>query len=212
MDTSNEGKANLFQNLFKSIREEEDKRLTPSFRGPSTAEDLDLRFAENFSASSGKFVYCENLQTFALLLESLKEENHWNFVFSWNPVIKKILDQFDFQNKTIGFFMDNSDAAISDCFGILANEGVVMLTPNQATNRRLTSFPPHHILIANRSHLFENLDLAIESFQKEYYDKLPSLVELNKDRKVCKANHARLLNAEGTANVYVFYIDVDDFG
>lgn len=208
MDTSNEGKSGLFQNLFKSISQEEDKRVTPSFKGPSEAEDLDLRFAENFTASGGKFVYCSSVKEFIHLLESLKEENSWNHVFSWNPAIKNLLEFHDFQSKTIGFFMDNSDAAISDCFALLANEGVIMLTPNQATNRRLTSFPPHHLLIATRENLHESLDQAIAAFQNEYYDKLPSLLELNEDRKVCRANHARLLNAEGTPNVFVFYIDI----
>lgn len=212
MNISNEEKPNLFHSLFKSFNKEEEPLETNNFNGPSSAEDLGIRFAENFTATGGKFIYCQDLKEMILFCDSLKEENNWNHVFIWDFNTKRLLEELNFQNSDNGFFMDNSDAALSGCFALLADEGVVMLHPSEATNRRLTSFPPHHLIIASKNSLVKNLDEALDGFRQEYFDKLPSLIELNVERRICKANHARLLNAEGTPNVYVFFIDNPSIG
>jgi hypothetical protein len=55
--------------------------------------------------------------------------------------------------------------------------------------------------------LVESLNEAINLFKLEYFDRLPALLELDDDRPCYKANHSRLLSADGTKDVYVFYID-----
>lgn len=206
----NEDKPNLFQNFFKSGNKEE-KAEPQKFTGISSAEELDVRFAENFVAKGGKFIYCQNETELLGYVKSLKEQNKWNHVFTWDFHLKKQLIQLGFEQEG-EFFMDESDAAISGNFALLADEGAIMLTPDQATNRRLTTFPPHHIILASRENLVANLEQAIVNFKEEYYDKLPSLIDLDKDNKICKANLSRLLNAQGSAEVYVFYLDDSNFG
>lgn len=211
MNTPNEDKPNLFQNLFKSINKEE-KVEPQKFEGDSAAAELDVRFAENFVAKGGKFIYCQNEAELINYIKSLKEQNKWNHVFSWDFHLKKQLVQLGFEQEEGDFFMDESDAAISSNFALLADEGAIMLTPDQATNRRLTTFPPNHIILASRANLVTNLEKAIEAFKDEYFDKLPSLIDLDKENKICKANLSRLLNAQGSAEVYVFYLDDSNFG
>jgi len=211
MNMSSDDKPNLFHNLFKSEKKE-DKSVLPKFVGASKAEDLDVRFAENFVAKNGKFIYCENKEQLVAYINSLKEQNKWNHIFTWDIRLKEKLSQLGFKQEGESFFMDESDAAISGNFALLANEGAIMLTPDQATNRRLTTFPSHHIILASKKNLRKDLDEAIEDFNKEYIDKLPSLIDLDKENKICKANHSRLLNAQGSAELYVFYLDDSDFG
>jgi L-lactate dehydrogenase complex protein LldG len=203
------------QGLFKTTFStgETQKKMPLTVKGPSNAEEMDVRFAENFSANGGKFIYCESNSKLIELLNSLKVENKWNYLFTWEHQLKNYLRSIGLeQEEEHEFFMDNSDAAISQCFTLLADEGVILLTPDQATNRRLTSFPPHHIIIASRANLTPNLERGLDMFREKHFDKLPSLIELNEERKICKANHARLLNASGTASVYVFYVDVPEIG
>tara|TARA_B100000497_G_scaffold121017_1_gene150180 strand:+ start:851 stop:1495 length:645 start_codon:yes stop_codon:yes gene_type:complete len=206
-----EASQRLFRTTFSP--EETPIKMPVTEKGPSKAAEMDLRFAENFSASGGKFIYCESAAKFLVLLNSLKSENNWNFLYSWDHTLRNYFKSLGFeQDDEYEFFMDNSDAATSRCFALSADEGVILLTPDQATNRRLTTFPPHHVIIASRANLVPNLERGLDMFRAQYYDKLPSLIELNKERKICKANHARLLNASGTANVFVFYIDVPEIG
>ena len=211
MNMSSEDKPNLFQNFFKSGNREE-KAMPKKFEGASKAEELDVRFAENFVAKGGKFIYCQNEEELIGYIKSLKEQNKWNHVFSWDFHLKRQLAQLGFEQDGGDFFMDESDAAISSNFALLADEGAIMLTPDQATNRRLTTFPPNHIILASRDSLVSNLEASIEAFKEEYFDKLPSLIDLDKENKICKANLSRLLNAQGSAEVYVFYLDDSNFG
>ena len=213
MEMSSEDK-NPSEGLFKTTYNVggTDNKERKSLKGPSKAVELDVRFAENFTSSGGKFIYCESTKNFVQLMDTLKEQNHWNHIYVWDHHIKNYIASLGFKQEEFEFFMDNSDAAMSDCFGLVADEGVILLTPDQATNRRLTSFPPHHIIIATRANLIQNLEKGFDRFKDLYFDKLPSLIELNPERNICKANHARLLNASGTANVYVFYIDVPQLG
>lgn len=206
----NDDKPNLFQNLFKSVNKD-DKAMPQKFEGASKAEELDVRFAENFVAKGGKFIYCQNEAELIGYIKSLKAQSKWNHVFSWDFHLKKQLTELGFVQDG-EFFMDESDAAISGNFALLADEGAIMLTPDQATNRRLTTFPPHHIILASRDNLVSNLEVAISTFKEEYFDKLPSLIDLDEENKICKANLSRLLNAQGTAEVYVFYLDDSNFG
>lgn len=214
MDSSaedNKASRGLFRTIFST--EETTSKMPLTVKGPSNAEEMDVRFAENFSASGGKFVYCESQDKLLTYLKSLKSENKWNFIYSWEPRLRGFLSSMGFvQENAEEHLMDNSDAAASQCFALLADEGVILLTPDQATNRRLTTFPPHHIIFASRESLVPNLERGLDNFRGQYFDKLPSLIELNEKRPICKANHARLLDASGSSNVYVFYLDIPAIG
>lgn len=209
MDISNEENS-LFSGLFRSSSGEESRPI--SFKGPSSAADLDVRFAENFTATGGKFIYCDSEKNFVDLLQSLKDQESWNHIFIWDEKLRGYLKNLGLEQVENEFFMDNSDAALSACFALLADEGVVLLTSDQATNRRLTSFPPHHLIFASKNNLVSHLEKGLDLFKEQFFDKLPSLIELNSERNICKANHARVLNAQGTPNVYVFYIDIPELG
>lgn len=194
---------------------EEQDSLTDGIKDNATEtpimEDLDLSFAEKFSKLGGKFIYCENSIQLFQMLDSLKAEHKWNYIFAWTHALRELMIRHEFQEGEIGFLIDNSDAAISFCDSLIADSGSIMLSPDQATNRRLTNFPEHHIIIANKKSFVPDLESGIERFNKNYYNRLPSIIELDDDKPVYKANHARILNAEGTKNVYVFYIDTLDF-
>lgn len=202
--------ADNISNLFRSLFPEDDNKKKDEqkpFVGKSGAEELDVRFAENFSASGGRFIYCENSSQFFKLLQSLKAENEWNQLFVCDHEINIFMQDYEFENGAVYKKMEDSSAAISYCYGLLADEGVIMLAPHQATNRRLMDFPNHHVIIAFKSNLIANLKEAVEDFKQTFHDKLPSIIELHENNPVYQANKAHLLNASGTSNVYVFYID-----
>lgn len=197
-------------NLFRSLFPEDDKKKEEnkvSFKGKSVAEELDIRFAENFTEAGGKFVYCENSSAFFKMLQSLKLENDWNEFYVCDHDINIFMQNYGFENGQVYKKMEDCDVAISYCYGLVADEGVVMLAPHQATNRRLTDFPNHHVLIAYKSNLISNIEEALTDFKNTFHDKLPSIIELNENSPVYQTHKAHLLNASGTSSVYVFYID-----
>lgn len=169
----------------------------------------DVKFAENFVAQGGKFVYCENTQQFFLYLKSLQTENKWNYIFSWNRELVKLMTKYEFQENDPEMLIQFTDAALSFCESLVAENGTILLSPDQSSHRKLTTFPKYHIIVACRKNLEKDLDDALKKFNDNYINRLPSILELNEEKKYYKANHTRLLSATGTNEVFVFYIDSD---
>ncbi len=215
-DTDEEEKKieeSALENKAKAIHygvSKEDVQPIPFYKSISNSKYLDERFAENFIHSGGKFVFCEDNEEFFDFLKSLKTEKKWNHVFSWNTHLRDFLSKNNFQNNEIGFLLDSSDVAISYCYSLSANEGVIVLSPEQATNRRLVNFPKTHIIIAYKNQLKESISEATLGFDKKYDGRLASLLELHKGRPVTKEHHKFLLKAEGPEDVYLFYIDQEE--
>lgn len=195
----------------KTVSPIEKDEVLPNYESVSNSNFLDERFAENFVFSGGKFVYCQDEKEFFNYLKSLKEENSWNHVFSWDNKLLDFLSYHDFQRDEIGFSIEESDVAISYCYNLSANDGVIILSPEQATNRRLVTFPNTHIIIAYKNQLKENIDKAIDKFDTNFGGRLASILELHAGKPVTKANHKTLLSADGPKDVYLFYIDIEEF-
>lgn len=174
----------------------------------STEKDLDIRFATKFIAAGGKFIYCENLGEAVEVLKGLKEDNHWCHVFSWENEIKDAFANNGFQKGAIGFTIENSEAAVSLCEFLIAEEGTILLNPKQASRRRLPCFPKTHIIITDVAHLAAGEKEALERFAQANKGELPSVIKLG----YCNTGHfydkqRLILNAEGTEDVYVILVD-----
>lgn len=191
----------------KSVQAPTEDLINFKFKGVSSAKDLEVRFAENFVDSGGKFIFVENIPELFEFLNSLKIESKWNNIFSIDKEFSKLMAKHNFQTDENEFLLDSSDAAITLCYSLSADEGVIILSPEEATNRRLISFPKNHIIVAFKDQLMPNIDKAIWGFRESYENRLPSVLELYPEKPVAKTNHKTLLSAEGPKNVFLFYID-----
>ena len=170
--------------------------------------DLDIRFATKFIEGGGKFVFCENMAQAIDDLKQLKEEKGWQFVFCWENEIKDAFCDNNFQKGLIGYTIENSDAAVSLCESLAADEGTIILNPKQASRRRLTCFPKTHVIITDISRLAPVEAEALDKFKQKNKGELPSVVKLG----TCNTGHfydkqRLILNADGPEDIYVFLVD-----
>lgn len=171
-------------------------------------KDLDIRFATKFIAAGGKFIFCETINEAIETLKMIKEENGWSYVFAWENEIKDAFTDNGFQKGAIGFTIENSDAAISLCEFLVADEGTIILNPKQASRRRLPCFPKSHIIITDISHLAGSEAEALEKFAAHHKGELPSVIKLGHSNNGHFYDKQRLiLNAEGTEDVYIILVD-----
>lgn len=174
----------------------------------SEEKDLDIRFATKFLESGGKFIYCETIADVIENLKMLKQEMGWSHIFSWENEIKDAFCDYGFQKGALGFTIENSDAAMSLCESLIADEGSIVLNPKQASRRRLPCFPKTHILLTDISRLVGNETEALDRFNLVHKGELPSIAKLGQ----CNNGHfydkqRLILNAEGTEDLYVFLVD-----
>jgi L-lactate dehydrogenase complex protein LldG len=196
-----------FQNMLSLFQDTEADNT-----GQTKTMAIDVTFAENFVSQGGKFIYCENTSQLFLFLKSLQEQFKWNYIFSWNPALRNLMEKYEFQQDDPEMLIQYSDAAISFCDTLVAEHGVIVLSPDQSSNRKLTTFPKHHIIIASQNNLVATIEDAIKVFNNNYFNRLPAVLELNDDKKVYRSNHSRMLSADGTKDVYVFYVDTPQIG
>ena len=179
----------------------------PAFTLPDD-QDLDIKFATKFIDAGGKFIFCETMQQAIDTLKMLKEENNWKHVFCWENEIKDAFCDNNFQKGMIGYTIENSEAAVSLCESLAADEGTIILNPKQASRRRLSCFPKTHIIIADVAHLTPLEADALNVFKQKNKGELPSVVKLG----TCNTGHfydkqRLILNADGTEDIYVFLVD-----
>jgi len=171
-------------------------------------KDLDIRFATSFSEAGGKFVFCETIKEAVQTLKLLKSEEGWSHVFFWENEIRDAFLDNNFQKGAIGFTIENSDAAISLCENLIADDGTIILNPKQASRRRLPCFPKTHIILTDIARLAGSETEGLEKFYQKHKGELPSIIKLGSCNKGHFYDKQRLiLNAEGPENVYVFLID-----
>jgi len=171
-------------------------------------KDLDIRFATKYIQAGGKFIYCETLKEAIEQLQLLKSEHGWQHIFTWENEIKDAFCNYNFQRGAIGFTIENSEAAISLCESLIAEDGTILLNPKQASRRRLPCFPKAHIIITDVAHLAAQESDGLERFYALNKGELPSLIKLGN----CNNGHfydkqRLILNAEGTEDIFVILVD-----
>jgi L-lactate dehydrogenase complex protein LldG len=193
----------------KSVTHTQVELESENFVGMSSAKEIDVKFAENFVHSGGKFIYCENEKEMVNYLSSLKMENEWNYVFPVDAKIHQLFSHTSFQDNGLEIKIDQADAAISLCYSLSASEGVIILSPEEATTRRMVNFPNNHLIIAYKKQLKNTVEEAILGFKDKFDLRLPSVLELYPNKPIAKKHHKYLLSADGPKNVFLFYIDSD---
>lgn len=178
-----------------------------SYDKPSET-DLDIHFAENFNAQGGDFIYCETIANAIEVLKTMKRQNEWIHIFTWENEIKDAFCEHNFQRGAIGFTIENSSAAISLCESLVAEDGSIIFNPKQASRRTLSCFPNFHIVLADATRLTPTLATGLQRFNQLHKPELPSVLRLNDENNTHFYDQTKLvLRAEGTKNIFVIFVD-----
>ena len=169
--------------------------------------ELDVQFAENFTASGGKFIYAETKEELVEILKQLKQQNKWKNIYYWEDEVKQLLEGQDTLKISIGATLESSQAAVSFCEYMVASDGSIILSSKQASTRGLSVFPDAHLIIADNSRLVRNLDEGVKKFNKNHTE-LPFAIYLSdKIGLDTKSNDTLILNAHGTQNIFLLFVD-----
>jgi L-lactate dehydrogenase complex protein LldG len=171
-------------------------------------EDLDILFASMLIDNGGKFVYCESIADAINEVKALASDMNWAHVFCWENEIKDAFCENNFQKGAIGFTLENSNAAMCLCETLVADTGSLILSPKQASRRRLPVFPRVQIFLADTSQIAGDLNKAVDLFNIKNRGELPSVLDLADNVKGHYYHDGNLvLKAEGTSKIYVFLVD-----
>jgi L-lactate dehydrogenase complex protein LldG len=173
-----------------------------------TEELPEVLFAEQFTAISGQFVFCESEMQFIENLLELAEERKWHKIYCWEPPLQEILTRFDYP-----FFETDKDFELADvgftlCEALIARNGSILLSNANMAGRRLSIYPPVHIVLAYTSQLVIDLKDGFKMIKDKYGNDLPSMISnVTGPSRTADIEKTLVLGAHGPKELFVFLLD-----
>ena len=139
---------------------------------PEQKESVDLLFVKKFTASGGKFLYCEKEEEAYDFLGSIISETGVDNIICHNSNLQSIL-------KNAGVVYNQSEAQSNDayCCGsefLISFNGGIMISENQTRGKKLKELPDVFIIIAQTSQIVENLRAGLTGIRTKYKGNIPS--------------------------------------
>jgi L-lactate dehydrogenase complex protein LldG len=184
----------------------------PNFSSPvfakSSEQDLSIVFAENFLKTKGEFIFCENENEFLKSIYILLNKRGLKNVFAWEEKLYPLLEKANVTfSKTEGDFL-NADAGITVCESLISRTGSILITSGTRAGRRLSIFPPVHIVVAYTSQIVNDIENGLSLIRESYEGNLPSMICLETGpSRTADIEKTLVLGAHGPKELILFLID-----
>ena len=171
-------------------------------------ELLEIQFAEQLSAVSGNFIFCENGIDFIENLLELADQFKWRKIYCWEPQLQDLLARYEFPFYKTDKDFEQAEAGITSCEALIARNGSVMVSNETAAGRRLSIYPHHHIVIARTGQLVVDLKDAFALLKARYGSELPSMIStITGPSRTADIEKTLVLGAHGPKQLFVFMVD-----
>jgi L-lactate dehydrogenase complex protein LldG len=204
-------KEKLLKKIRKALLEKRDNPYPNLEDLPMYAPDdeiLEVTFAEQFTAVSGQFVFCEDDIQFIENLLLLAEERKWTKIYCWEPALKEVLDKYEYPYYETDKDFDQAQVGFTLCEALIARNGSIMLSNANMAGRRLSIYPPVHIVLAYTSQLVPDLKDAFKLMKQKYDTQLPSMITtITGPSRTADIEKTLVLGAHGPKEIFVFLLD-----
>jgi len=175
---------------------------------PASDEMLEITFAEELMAVAGNFVFCEDEIHLIEQLLTIAEERSWRKIYCWEPQLQSLLNTYEFPFFETDKDFDQADAGITLCEALIARNGSIMLSNGNAAGRRLSIYPPAHLVVAYTSQLVPDLKDAFKILKEKYNNNLPSMISnITGPSRTADIEKTLVLGAHGPKELFVFLLD-----
>ncbi len=180
----------------------------PLYGTPGEDESLEVMFAEELIAVSGQFVFCEDEIQFIESLLNLAEQRQWRKIYCWEPALQQLLDTYDYPFYQTDKDFDQAEVGFTLCEALVARNGSVLLSNGNMAGRRLSIYPPVHIVLAYTSQLVLDLKDGFKLLQDKYRQRLPSMITtVTGPSRTADIEKTLVLGAHGPKELFVFLLD-----
>jgi L-lactate dehydrogenase complex protein LldG len=179
---------------------------TPLYK---TDDELaEIMFAEQLTAVSGNFIYCENGIDFIENILQLAEQFKWRKIYCWEPELQELLSTYEFPFYQTDKDFEMAEVGITMCEALIARNGSVMVSNQNAAGRRLSIYPHHHIVIARTGQLVMDLKDAFKLIKQKYGTQIPTMIStITGPSRTADIEKTLVLGAHGPKELFVFLVD-----
>jgi L-lactate dehydrogenase complex protein LldG len=204
-------KEKLLKKIRKALLEKRDNpypNLEDLPHYPPTDELLEVVFAQEFAAVSGQFVFCEDeVQAIENLL-NLADQHKWHKIYCWEPALQEILTRYDFPYFQTDKDFEQAEVGITLCEALVARNGSIILSNAGMAGRRLSIYPPVHVVLAYSSQLVLDLKDGFKLIKEKYGNQIPSMITtVTGPSRTADIEKTLVLGAHGPKELLVFLLD-----
>lgn len=204
-------KERMLKNIRQSLLEKRDNP-SPDFEDSPLYKDeedsLDLTFVREFTDVKGKFVYCDGEIAVIENLISLVEELGMTKIFAWEPSIQQLLGHYGFPILSTDKDFVDAEVGITTCEALIARNGSILISNANEGGRRLSIYPPVHIVFAKASQLVMDIKHGMALVKEKYGSSMPTmLTTITGPSRTADIEKMLVLGAHGPKDLYVFLIE-----
>jgi L-lactate dehydrogenase complex protein LldG len=172
------------------------------------AEDWIIRFAQVFESRSGKFHFVEHPDAFFDVAKALVTERGWQRIACYDTVLQQWLQEADIAYDATDELLTEAQVSFTFCDTLMARTGSVFVSSMLGGGRRLTIFPPIHVVVAFASQVVPDIAEGISYVRQLYPDGLPSLLSLTTGpSRTADIEKTLVLGAHGPKEIHVILVD-----
>ncbi len=165
------------------------------------ADDLEILFAEAFSALEGRFLYCAGEAEMRQQLLILIQQRQWKEVFCKEPLLREKLAPVAFSQKPLAA----ADVAVTGCEMLIARTGSIVMSTAQQSGRTTGAYAPVHICMAYVSQLVYDVKDGLQLLREKYAGKMPSLITFaTGPSRTADIEKTLVVGVHGPKEVFVF--------
>ena len=204
-------KEKLLKKIRKALLEKRDNpypNLEDLSLYPPTDDLPEVVFAEQFAQVSGQFVFCEDDVQFIENLLELAELRKWRKIYCWEPPLQQMLKQFEYPFFETDRDFEQAEVGFTLCEALIARNGSILVSNAGMAGRRLSIYPPVHIVLAYSSQLVMDLKDGFRLIRNKYGKELPSMISnITGPSRTADIEKTLVLGAHGPKELFVFLMD-----
>lgn len=201
----------MLKKIRKALLEKRDNPYpnleeTPIYK--ANTEIPEILFAEQLTAVSGNFIFCENGVEFIENILELADKFKWRKIYCWEPELQGLLSHYEFPFYKTDKDFEMAEVGITLCEALIARNGSILVSNQNEAGRRLSIFPHHHIVIARTGQLVMDLKDGFKLIRNKYGAEVPSMIStITGPSRTADIEKTLVLGAHGPKELFVFLID-----
>ncbi|RYD86972.1 MAG: hypothetical protein EOP54_29505, partial [Sphingobacteriales bacterium] len=141
-------------------------------------------------------------------LLTLAEERKWNKIYCWEPALQQILQQYDYPYFETDKDFDQAQVGFTLCEALISRNGSIMLSNANMAGRRLSIYPPVHIVLAYTSQIVMDMKDGFKLLKQKHGQNIPSMISfVTGPSRTADIEKMLVLGAHGPKELFVFLLD-----
>jgi L-lactate dehydrogenase complex protein LldG len=173
-----------------------------------TSEEPSLLFAQTFINNKGEFYFAKNSSQFVSQLQEVMEKKNISELYAWENSLKERLGEASIAFRADDSHFTSVQAGITLCECLIARTGGIMVSSRQTAGRRLSIYPPVHMVVAYTSQILLDIKDSLMFIQEKYSTSIPSMISMIAGpSRTADIEKTLVLGAHGPKELILFLIE-----